>query len=82
MVPWVGLKCVIVVFPGHAHLLLKKTLLNKQIQKKIYPPSTFYGKKWITIKILLEAHVLIKAHHPVWTQNANFSNKFPKKVGL
>ena len=30
MVPLVGLKCVNVVFPGYAHLLLKKkTLLNK-----------------------------------------------------
>ena len=30
MVPWVGLKCVNVVFPGNALLpLKKKTLLNK-----------------------------------------------------
>ena len=26
MVPWVGLQCVIVVFPGHAHFLQKPHL--------------------------------------------------------
>ena len=28
VVPWIGLRCVIVVFPDHTHLLFNKQILN------------------------------------------------------
>ena len=37
MVPWVGLQCVIVVFPDHAHLLFGlKTLLPQGILEPVF----------------------------------------------
>ena len=34
--PWVGLQCLIVVFPDHTHLLLDLSITNGIVSFKIY----------------------------------------------
>ena len=36
MVPWVGLHCVIVVFPDHTHLLLDVSITHGIVSSKFY----------------------------------------------
>ena len=42
MVPWVGLQCLTVVYPGHTHLLFVKLLTVIKAKQKAVYLATFF----------------------------------------